>query len=190
MRERSVDRFALPRRVGAAGRAGFDARGGRRSRDAVTPGRAVASDPPGSPQRPPAHHPGSPRRRRRRRLPLRRRGRALRAPGSARLLPLPGAHALQGHGQVGAGLHRPRGRGRRRPHECDDIVRLHRLLHRGAGRRAGHGHADARGHGVPLDVRSQGSRARARGDLRGGEHRGGQSEERRHPAALRPRLRR
>ena len=111
-------------------------------------------------------------------------------PGSARLRPLPGAHALQGHRQVGAGLRRPGGGRGGREHERRDVLRLHQLLHRGA-------------RASPTDLAIElladmafrssfdprGDRARARGDLRGGAHRGGQPAHRHRPPALRAGLR-
>ena len=66
------------------------------------PGGAAPAGAPGAAQRDAAHRPGSPRLRHRGRLSLRGRRGALRDARSARLRPLPGAHALQGHRQASA----------------------------------------------------------------------------------------
>ena len=103
-------------------------------------------------------------------------GRALREARSARLRPLPGAHALQGHRQVRAratSIARWRAwAAARTPSRPSTTPTFYILV---PERRHRDGRRAARRHGLPLDLRSQGDRPRARGHLRGGAHRGGQS---------------
>ena len=179
---------------------------GERARPGVAPpparaGTPRAAPPPAGelqkpirqvlPERAAAHRPGPPRRRHRGRVPLRGRRRALREAGSARLRALPGAHALQGHGQVGRrGTSIARWKGwaaAPTPSPPSTTPTSTSSCRAEALETAIQTLADM---AVPLHLRPQGGRPRAPGHLRGGQHRDGQSEDRHRPAALRPRLRR
>ena len=152
-------------------------------------GRAAPAGTPGAAQRDAAHRAGPPRLRHRGDLPLRGGRGASRDARPARLRPLPGAHALQGHGPLRPGLRGPDGGRRGRPLERGDLVRLHVVLPRAAERRDRDGHRAPRRHGVPVQLRPRRDRPRARGHLRGGAHRAGQPAVGGGAPALRPGLR-
>ena len=122
------------------------------------PGRAAPAVASGAAQRDAAHRAGPPRLRHRGGLPLRgRRACATRRPTSS-ATPTSRSTCSSRAPTIRAGLHGPRGGGRRGPLERGDLVRLHDVLLVVPSRGDRIGHRAPRRHGVPLEVPPGGGR--------------------------------